>query len=278
MHPGSGPSKPGDLDTLLRAARERINGCDSVAARLRYRIHLFGNELIGSGLYQQQGQGSARRLRLELKTEFGERAASLVQVCDGQSLWTYHEFGGKPQLMRLDLRRVRASQRQFINVLPTSPVDELATGGLPRLLEGLWMHFQPLQVESGYLGDIAVWAIEVEWKENVFAALAPEVLARRQPGEALDFTALPQMPERVMIFLGHDDLFPRRIEFRRRREAEGEGESSAAAFVPVVTLEFSDIAINQPVDPRQFDYQPGPVGPIDVTEQFLESRGLPIVR
>jgi hypothetical protein len=91
------------VNDLLRLAGERIDRYASIAASLRYRIQLFDSELIGSGLYQQAGQGSERRIRMELRTQLGEETTSRLQVCDGDALWTYVEAPDGTQLEWLDL-------------------------------------------------------------------------------------------------------------------------------------------------------------------------------
>ncbi|MEX2141568.1 MAG: hypothetical protein WD894_20045 [Pirellulales bacterium] len=278
----SGPNEIGmdAVNKLLRIASERVDRYSSIAALVRHRTQLFNSELIGSGLYQQVGQGSARRFRLELRTQVGDEVSSRLQVCDANALWTYRETPGGAQLEWLDLRRVRAAQRQAAQLPPNSPVAELATGGVPKLLEGLQLNFQTLKVEAGYLVEVPMWAIELEWKPSVLAALAPDQQERITAGEPCDFAELPQLPERVMIFLGHEDLFPRRIEFRRRasdnQERSRVGEGRGDEFLPAVTVEFTDVQLNRPIDPRQFEYVA--TGATDVTEAFLQSRGLPMVR
>jgi hypothetical protein len=269
-------------DDLLRAARERLDRYSSVTALIRYRIMMFDNELIGAGMYQQAGQGSERRYRLELKTQLGEKLTSLLHVCDGETLWTYRE---RPtgtegtQLERLDLRRVRAAQGEASRLPPSSPVEELATGGLLKFLDGLQSSFRPLRAEAGRLGDMPMWAVELEWKPAVLATL---LSAKHEQShvQGTDLSKQAQIPERVMAYLGHEDLFPRRVEFRRRapeEQAVGAGrQGGAGEFVPAVAVEFTDVRFNEPIDPRQFEY--GAASAVDVTEAFLRSRGLPIVR
>jgi hypothetical protein len=267
---------------LLRAARERLDRHLSVAALVRYQIVMFQSELIGTGMYQQAGQGSERRFRLELKTQLGDKLTSLLHVCDSETLWTYRERSTgtqSAQVERLDLRRVRAAQAESLEPPINSPVKELATGGLPKLIEGLRSSFRPLRAEAGYLGDQPMWAIELEWKPVVLAALLTDKQGHTdaQPG---DLSKQPQIPERVMVYLGHEDLFPRRIEFLRRASSEmvenGPGQGRAGELVPAVSLEFTDVRFNEPIDPRQFEYMPASA--VDVTEAFLRSRRLPIVR
>ena len=280
--PASDARAGGAGDDLLRAARERLDRYASLTALVRYRITMFDNELIGAGMYQQAGQGSERRYRLELKTQLGDKLTSLLHVCDGETLWTYRErpTGAQgAQLERLDLRRVRAAQSEATRLPPSSPVEELATGGLLKFLEGLQLSFRPLRAEAGRLGDMPTWAVELEWRPAVLATLLSEK-HEQSNARGADLSKQAQIPERVMIYLGHEDLFPRRVEFRRRASEEqadgGIGQGRAGEFVPAVAVEFTDVRFNEPIDPRQFEY--GAASAVDVTEAFLRSRGLPIVR
>jgi hypothetical protein len=270
------------MGDLLRAARERLDRYESVAALVQYRIVMFDSELIGTGMYQQAGQGSVRRYRLELKTQLGDQPTSLLHVCDGQTLWTYCERPDatpRAQLERLDLRRVRTAQTEALQRPPNSPLEELATGGLLKLIEGLRSSFRPLHAEAGHLGNMPMWAIELEWKPNVLASLLSEKAGQSEIQHD-DLSKHLQIPERVMVYLGHEDLFPRRIEFRRRApkaiDAAGAGQGGTGEFLPVVTVEFTNLRFDEPIDPRQFEY--GAASAVDVTEAFLRSRGLPIVR
>jgi hypothetical protein len=145
-------------------------------------------------------------------------------------------------------------------------------------MEGLLTSFRPLRAEAGYLDDMPTWAVELEWKPSVLASLLSE--KHGDSASQHDLSTQLQLPERVMVYLGHEDLFPRRIEFRRRAPKDineaGAGQGRAGEFVPAVSVEFIDVRFNEPIDARQFEY--GAASAVDVTEAFLRSRGLPIVR
>jgi hypothetical protein len=206
-----------------------------------------------------------------LKTQIGDRTATQVEICDGANLWSYRQIGDETRLSRLDVKRVREVQKQLASSPVTTPLNEFAFGGLPKLLDQLLGNFQPLAAAAGYLGEVPLWAVEAEWKPAVLGAIAPGQNQRIAAGNPFQFAKFPQLPERVMIYLGHTDLFPRRIEFFRRQGSAEQGR--AGGYVSVVTLEFSDLQFGHPIDPRQFDYQPG-IAMEDVTDAFLQSRGL----
>jgi hypothetical protein len=121
-----------------------------------------------------------------------------------------------------------------------------------------------------------MWAVQLEWKPSVLTALAPDQLPHISAGEACDFSALPHVPERVTVYLDHQQLFPRRIEFLGRSGA-GQGRGDGAdGLTAMLTVEFTDVQFDQPIDSRQFIYDPGRAPVADVTGTFLQSRGLAV--
>jgi hypothetical protein len=243
----------------------------SISTRLRHRIHLFEHELIGSGLYEQQGQGDQRRLRLELKIQLGDKLASQLQVADDRYLWTYQDTSTGPLITQLDLNRVETAQRKAYGQSTLSS-GHFATGGLPKLLIGLRDNFVFTKVEGGYLGTSAVWALEGSWRPERLSVLLPDQQARLASGDTVDFNKQPQLPERVVLFVTQETAFPQRIEFHRR--TGGNGGDKNPEFAPAVTIEFLDVRFNEPIDVRQFVYQPGRQPVADVTESYLQTRGL----
>ena len=112
---GGDPSEQGEEDTteqavsgqeLVRAAAVRLQSRTALDAKVRQRVDMFGQQLTGSGRYQQWGAGPATRLRMELKFQVADQVASLHQVSDGRFFWTRRDFPGQSSLSRIDLRIV----------------------------------------------------------------------------------------------------------------------------------------------------------------------------
>ena len=106
----------------------------------------------------------------------------------------------------------------------------------------------------------------------MLAMLLPNQKDAIQHGKPVDTTKLPKhLPDRVLLLLGQEDLFPYRIEYRRqldKKEAAG-GEESRA----VVTMELFEVNLNAPAEPTRFLYNPGSMEPEDQTQAFLGSIG-----
>ncbi len=96
----------------------------------------------------------------------------------------------------------------------------------------------------------------------------------------------PQLPERVVIEVGQQDLFPYRIQYLRARSpgsaANTESDSSSAepttaheGYRALVILELFDVHVNVQIDPRQFTFQaPAGTQVSEATDGYLKSLNL----
>ena len=85
---------------------------------------------------------------------------------------------------------------------------------------------------------------------------------------------LPEhLPDGVVLFLGREDLFPFRVEYRRRmpRSPLGQGYEEDSA---VVTMDLFEVSLNMPPDDLRFSFAPGNLEYSDQTDHFLERLGL----
>ena len=97
----------------------------------------------------------------------------------------------------------------------------------------------------------------------------------RNAGQPADRTRMPvRAPDEVLLYLGRDDMFPYRVEYRINgpREPTYPGDSQPPAVVLV--LEFYEVKVNSPVEPQLFSYTPGTARFIDETDAYLAAHGL----
>ncbi len=256
---------------ILERAIGTLAEAVSVSARMRHRIHLFEHEVIGTGLYEQQGQGSKRRVRMELKVQLGDKLASQLQVADDRFLWTYQDTLTGPLITQLDLKRVANAEQKAYGQSALSN-GNFTISGLPKLLTGLRDNFEFTKVEEGYLGSTPVWALEGTWRPDRLASLFPDQQANSAAGVVFDFEKKPQLPERVIVFITQETKFLQRIEYHRRSDSTADDKNSG--FATAVTLELLDVRFNEPINVSQFIYEPGSQPVADVTDSYLQTRGL----
>jgi hypothetical protein len=300
-------------EALLDQVAASVERCDSISARVRQQIELFEIQILGTGLYFQQGHGQQRLTRMEVRSQSGERATTTLEVCDGRNLWTFHGTPSGSTISRIDLERVekafadaaeaRAAQlRDFqvreqlaqpvgspARIEPLAPLpNRLATSGLPKLLDGLRDNFQFERVTPGRLGDMPVWVVEGVWKPTKLIAAVPDQKANIEAGRPIELKKLPpQLPDRVVVEVGQQDFFPYRIQYLRRAKSSSTGgstdsESTTSAqqamhegYRAIVILELFDVHVNVQVDPRQFTFQaPAGTEVSDATDAYVKSLNL----
>jgi hypothetical protein len=256
------------VDRVVAAAA----GQGSIAAKLRHRVELVGRPLIGTGIYLQQGRGAERAFRLELELRTSLNATRLQHVCDGSHLWMLQDFDGHQSLTVVDMARLHRAQPKSKGVPPN--LGLLALAGLPKLLVRLQDTFLFDRVVESRLDDLRVWSIEGTWHPDRLVQLLPEQKDVIESAGAVNLAPLAaNLPHRVVLHVGCDDLFPYRIEYWRT-EVDEEDEDASGRPTLMAVMELYEVQHGARIDPSQFVFQPGDVVPNDRTKEFLDRLGL----
>jgi hypothetical protein len=144
-------------------------------------------------------------------------------------------------------------------------------GGLPNLLENLQAGFQFGDVEEKKLDQLSVYRVEGQWKPLMLAELLPDQRDKLLAGQAADWKKAPDaIPQRVVLTLGQDDLFPYRIEYLREQPGK---KGSPPTVQPILVIELFEVQFGAPIDPQRFVYEPGNRGS-DGTAAYLKKLGI----
>ena len=135
--------------TDLAAARAAF-AYETLSAKIRLRVRLFQQNLVGKGEYFQLGPTENKLLRLDLKIRTAKTETRLQQVCDGRNLWVVQDLPAsdgsldrETTITRVDLRRVHDAVGRFGGRLAELPAaDRLIRGGLANLLWELGGEFR----------------------------------------------------------------------------------------------------------------------------------------
>ncbi len=269
--------KPSDRPPdLLNQAIRLVEGRRSISAKVWQRAELFGKQLEGSGIYLEQRSEEGLQLRLELKFPLDGEPCVLLQVCNGRYLWRYEKFGAVAKLERIDTWRVLQALEE------RGPFSDEASlppwpgwGGIPRLLRALQRNFDFSPPQAAELpGGFPTLRLEGQWKSDRLAALYPGSPVAAGQGRAGDREALPpQAPHDVLVYLGRDDLFPYRIEFRSSSQSNSHSDQTGRDPIRAV-MELREVVFNVPIAREQFHYDPGTLEYTEQTDRFLESLGV----
>ncbi|MBL9092622.1 MAG: hypothetical protein JNL96_15475 [Planctomycetaceae bacterium] len=266
---------------LFDAAVRRLGERRSVVAKVRHRAKLYGRELIGSGDYAQ-GPNHSRLLRYELRMQVNDRVVNQLQVCDGRYLWISRLIEVEPEIQRVEVDRVLAAFGQLgPGGAAAAAQNAIAVGGIGNLIESLQKDFSFQSVSPSQLGDVPVYALVGRWKSSALEKLP--MTSERPIGLDLpaDAGGLRQhVPTHVVVYLGVDDLFPYRLEYRRSPEGAAAGPEDAASSPGddpsprILVIEFFEVQFDVPLEERLFQFSPGSRRYTDITDLFTHKRTL----
>lgn len=245
-----------------RAARQFAQH-PSLEAKLRQRVSLFGQQLVGTGSYSQLKTDSGKRFRLDLTLKAGEQLTSLQQVNDGSYLWLRRDSGGEQTTNVVDLRRVEEALRSA--AVPSTPGSLVVLGGFDQLLDGLVQRFDFGRPTTATIADLPVWVVHGRWKRDEVAKLLPAQANDIAAGAVPKLEELAShLPHRVTLVLGRDNrlpLFPYRIEYSRLEPP--------TRFTPIMTIELFEVRAGTRLSPQYFEFQLGDQRIEDATDFFI---------
>ncbi len=258
---------------LLEHVITNLEAAPSISAKIRHRVELLGRPISGVGDYVQQGRGPSRQFRLVLDLRTQLSATKFEHTCDGQQLWVLEEFDGKRSLSTVDVARLQNSTPK-VGSSPQTPMWWLSLGGLPKLAGSLKDSFQFGEVVANRLDDLAVWSVEGRWRPERLAQFLPEQGDEIRAGQGADLSQLtPNVPHKVVVHVGYDDLFPYRIEYWRT-ETDDKGATSEKLML---VMEWYEVRFAAPIEAARFAFQPppqvdpkAPLQPTDRTQEWLD--------
>lgn len=246
---------PGDESPEAKAtldqARQRLLSYQSIQAKLVETVALANRRFTINGRYLQGGGGDLR-LRLEFEVKLGDTDGSILEVCDGQVLWTRHQIGSDVRISRRDVRQIL--QAAADNGLPDNLITvELGFGGLPGLFASIEKSMQFDQYKEDTADGRKLVVIEGGWKPAMLK------LWKKKPADSLP----DYVPSRIRIYFDGESLFPRRILYL--------GRNAENFLRPKVSLDFSEVETNGTIPAAKFKFvPPDGVFPEDLTPQFLD--------
>ena len=257
------PSATNSLKELERAMHS-VAQYSSVQARLVETVQLPDRSIKAEGRYLQGNMGARDyRMRLELRLKVGSQTGSLLEVCDGQILWTRHEVGNQPIITRRNVQEILKAAERSAPIPHTILISNMGLGGLSALLGSmhLSMNFQGIKPDE--LRDRPVFVVQGGWQDQ-YVALWRGV---RQNQDKAFPDGLPSfVPDLVWLSVDQENGFPHRIQYRKRIPGRKESVTQ-----PILTLDYLDVVLNEPLNAQEFEFkEPDRPTPIDRTEEFIK--------
>jgi hypothetical protein len=219
---------------------------------------LVEDVMIGKGRFKATGryvQGPNLKLRLEFKVKVGQTEGTLLEVCDGQILWTQQKTGDRPRITRRDVREILDAASRAGHLDDNLLTAELGLGGLPALLASIERHMVLAEPREETIDGQTVHVLEGTWND--------EFLKRYRSGPDAPRELPSHVPDRALVYLD-SELYPRRIVYRK-------APAGADFDVPLLTLDFKDFRLNPRIDESEFQFKPERgVFPEDITREYLD--------
>lgn len=236
----------------LQQAHDKLNGYRFIDAKLDQTVRVGDRKFRMTGRYLK---GADLKLRLEYDIKVGGTTGKLIEVCDGQLLWTHTDIGGQQRVTRRNVQQIisAASQAGFSsqNVLTA----ELGLGGLQGLLASLQKSIQFDAQWEQDASDRTFVVIEGGWKRSFRERFLG-------PNAPVDRPMPAAVPDQVRLYFEQDSLFPRRIVYLKK-----EGDDRR---LPMVTIDFTEVSWPESLDEALFTFKPpATVAPEDITKAYV---------
>lgn len=246
-----GPESP-EAKAALDQARQRLLSHSSIQAKLVETVALTNRRFTINGSYLQGGDGELK-LRLEYQVKLGDTEGSILEVCDGQVLWSRNQIGTDVRISRRDVRQILQAAAE--SGLPSNLVTvELGFGGLPGLLASIEQSMQFDRYKEETADGRKLIVIEGGWKPHMLKAWQ---------GANPEAPLPDYVPSRIRLYLDGESYFPERIWYL--------GRNADQTLRRRVSLEFSEVETGIAIPASKFKFvPPDGVFPEDVTPVFIE--------
>jgi len=264
------PEKVGNKATAtdaLRKSRELLSQHQSIRAKIIETVEIGNHGFTATGRYLQRGK---MKLRLEFDLQIGQTIGAMMEVCDGEVLYTRHIIGKEVQLTRRNVREILEAANSSQVATADMFIAEMGFGGLPGLLAAMEqsMTFDSLKDDS--LGDKSVWMIQGTWNQQFRSRFIPPQQANAKPQNGKKDGQQPAqelptlVPDLVKVYLDRQTGFPLKIQYLKKVPGRNHAR-------PMLTLAFRDIELNGAIDDSEFTFIPPetPI-PIDLTPLYKE--------
>ncbi|MGQ0635598.1 MAG: hypothetical protein ACT4QC_13370 [Planctomycetaceae bacterium] len=260
---------PGSAEEELVRARNLLLAHTSVQGRIVEKVDVFDRGYTAEGQYLQTAlKPNDWHMKLDLVLKVGDAQGSLLEVCDGEVLWTsiqidtgkrFAKKANKEQTVtRRNVNQILAAARKAGETTETAMVTSLGLGGLPALLSAFERDMRFTGLKEDVFRGRPVVVIQGVWQDRMVAQFTGQPSTE---GSAL----LPAVvPDSVWVYLDRETGVPLRVLYLKKLP---ERQVSR----PMLTLDFLDVTINEPIDLNEFAYEPPPgVTPMELTNQYVD--------
>lgn len=263
----------------LAESRAQLESLQSLQCNVYETVHMSALRFYAHGTY---AQASGNRVRLEFKiypmrgqrkedkdalaldgepedTGKQKPTGSLVQVSNGNNLWSLWTNGESRHLTRRNIRTVLEAADAADNFDRAKMLEDLGAGGLQALLARLETGMEFGKVRERAEGGTRMLILAGRWTTEALE----QYFNLKDPA-----APLPNwIPDYVRVYLDADQKLPRRIQYLKKHP-----NPQISQVQPLLTLDFRNMTVNGDVSDDLFDFKPPEGLPeLDLTDKTVEA-------
>ena len=207
------PEPPTDAEVQLDAAIKQISLLKSISADVAQKVEMLDQKFRVEGRYLKAPNDRVY-LRLDV-VGLPDAAGTMLQVCDGRTLWDYRKILESQSYQKLEVAEIFAKLKspELDDAIRDQVNSQLGFSGPQELLAGLRRSVRFDQKESGTLDGKEVWVLRGTWK-NRNGMLGPN----QQPLPPT--VSLPAyVPSLVTVYVGKEDGWPYKVVMVGKRDS-----------------------------------------------------------
>jgi len=235
---------------VLAAVRQAVWG-PALACKVQQSTKAYEQQTILVGDFKSAGLGTGQ-FRYSVRVAVGETSFDLLQVSDGELMWT--ECGSETSPRRVNLRQVRESIAYAMKYSDSRPEVNLilAIGGQADLLRALYHRYNWYKAVGGKLSGVDVWQLVGRLRTE-----PPKIVGNTPLDEENGRLGEPgaNLPTEVRLTLSRSaslPYFPYMVEyFQRAKDSRGQ----ASGVILVSRIEFTEPKTNVSFTAQDFQYR-----------------------
>jgi outer membrane lipoprotein-sorting protein len=269
--PGAATAGQNAPAQALKQARNQLLKSTSFSATVVEKVEILDKSYKAEGRYLQTAlKPNDWHMRMELVVKVGDAEGALLEVCDGEVLWTRVEVDMGRKKDKKDVKEASITRRNVAEIMSaarklgdpkteTTLIATLGLGGLPALLAAIEQEMEFTEVSEAMLRDRPMTVVHGIWSEAFTQKLTGTPQGQPRPSILPAF-----VPDAVRVYIDRETGFPHRVQYLKKLVGRG-------VFKPLLTLDFLDVSLNEPINPAEFDYKPPEgVTPVEQTKAFVD--------
>jgi outer membrane lipoprotein-sorting protein len=204
------PAKPSEAEVVIDEAIEKIKALKAVSADVTQTVKMLGQQFRLSGKYIK---AEPHRVHMSLTLSgLGDTTGTMLQICDGKTLWDYSKILDAQSCQRLEITGIlkAIADPDCDATLRESIVTRMNLAGPETLLTGLRKTVEFNAKSETALDGKPVWELVGTWKDR------ESLTATGQPPIPPTAPLPPYVPSLVYVWIGKEDGWPYKVKMSGR--------------------------------------------------------------